>query len=595
MLKLFTVTFAIALLGTSTTHAADHISLWPDTPAEEKYAAPADVQAGGTLRMAAIGSFDSTNPYILKGSSAAGLDLLFEPLMRDSLTQPDIKYAYIASDIQVDLPHKQVVFTLNPKAQWADGTPITADDVVFSLQTLKTKGHPFYRSYMHDVASAKTDRPHRVIFTLATADNRELPFILAGLPVLPKSYWADKDFAATTLAAPLGSGPYMIKAIEAPRRIVYQKNTNWWARDLPGQQGKYLFDTISFDYYRDAGVALQALFANQYDLRSENIAKEWATAYNAKPVQTGQMKKVEIPNQIPVGMQGFVFNLRRAKFQDRRVRQALSLAFDFEWGNSHVAFNSYKRTESFFANSDLASSGLPGADELKLLEPYRAQLPPELFTDVYHAPQTDGSGLNRANLRQAQALFEDAGYISKGDQLLDPKTGKPFEFEILVTSDAFERWILPYQRNLQKIGVTVKLRVVDSSVYQRRQDQFDYDMIVGVFGQSTSPGNEQRDYWSSKVADTPGSRNLIGLKNPVADMLVDKIIAARTRGELETACHALDRVLLWGNYVIPQWHIGATRLAYWDRFGMPTQKFPYSLPIIETWWAKSAANPAPMP
>ena len=537
--------------------------------------------------MAAIGSFDSTNPYILKGSSAAGLDLLFEPLMRDSLTQPDIKYAYIASDIQVDLPHKQVIFTLNPQAQWADGQPITAADVVFSLETLKTKGHPFYRSYMRDVASAKADGPQRVIFTLATANNRELPFILAGLPVLPKAYWADKDFTATTLQAPLGSGPYIIKSIEAPRRIVYQRNKNWWAQKLPGQQGKYLFDNISFDYYRDSGVALQSLFANQYDLRSENIAKEWATAYNAKPMQTGAMKKVEIPNQIPAGMQGFVFNLRRAKFKDRRVRQALSLAFDFEWGNSHVAFNSYKRTESFFANSDLASQGLPSPDEIKLLEPYRPQLPPELFTDEYHPPHTDGTGLNRDNLRQAQALFKEAGYISKGDRLLDPKTGQPFEFEILVTSDAFERWILPYQRNLQKIGVTVKLRVVDPSIYQRRQDQFDYDMIVGVFGQSTSPGNEQRDYWSSKVADTPGSRNLIGLKNPVVDALVDKIIGARTRTELQTACHALDRVLLWGNYVIPNWYTGATRLAYWDRFGMPAQKFPYSLPIIETWWIKN--------
>lgn len=576
----------VALVLAAPAIAADHISLWPDTPAEKPYEAPADARRGGTLRLAAIGSYDTLNPYTLKGDSAAGLDMVFEPLMRDSLTQPDIKYAWIAKDIQVDLPSKQVTFTLDPRAHWADKTPISAADVVFTFNTLKTKGHPFYRSYMKDVQSAKADGASRVIFTLATDKNRELPFILAGLPVLPKKDWDGRDFAATTLQKPLGSGPYQVAEISAPRRITYTRNDNWWAKDLPASQGKYNFDTITYDYYRDASVALQALFAGAYDMRAENIAKEWATAYNAKPVRDGLIKKVAIPNQIPAGMQSFVFNLRRAKFQDRRVRRALSLAFDFEWGNSHVAFNSYKRTESFFANSDLASSGLPSPDEIKLLEPYRDQLPPELFTSVYRAPSTDGSGLNRDNLRQAQDLLKEAGYESRGDQLVHSKTGKPLSFEILTTNDAFERWVLPYQRNLQKIGVSVNLRVVDPSIYQRRQDQFDYDMIIGAFPQSTSPGNEQRDFWSSAVADTPGSRNLIGLKNPAVDALVDKIIAARTREELLTACHALDRVLLWGYYVIPQWHIGAFRLAYWDRFGMPEQKFPYALPIVETWWVK---------
>ena len=371
-------------------------------------------------------------------------------------------------------------------------------------------------------------------------------------------------------------------SVDAPRKIVLQRDPNYWGRDLPVNVGKYNFEKISYDYFRDPTVLLQAFFAGQLDVQVENVAKTWATAYSTTPIRDGRIAREEIPNQLPSGMQGFAFNLRRDLFKDPRVRQALTLAFDFEWGNKNVAFSAYQRTQSYFENSELRARGQPSMAELALLEPFRAQLPPEVFTTEYKAPASDGSGYDRDNLREARALLEQAGYQYQDGVML--KNGVPLKFELLLTQEAFERWALPFKRNLRRIGVALDIRIIDTAQMQRRQDQFDYDMIVASFGQSLSPGNEQRDYWQSNRANTPGSRNLIGIQSPVVDMLVDKIVAAHSRAELITATHALDRVLLWGHYVIPHWYIGKFRVAYWKTLGRPGITPPYGLPIVETWY-----------
>ncbi|HRJ11826.1 MAG TPA: extracellular solute-binding protein, partial [Alphaproteobacteria bacterium] len=397
----------------------------------------------------------------------------------------------------------------------------------------------------------------------------------------------------TTLNAPLGSGPYKIKLVDAPRKIVLERDPNYWGKDLPVNRGKYNFDLITYDYFRDPIVLLQAFFAGQLDVQVENVAKSWATSYNTAPVKDGRILREEIPNQLPVGMQAFVFNIRRDVFKDPRVREALSLAFDFEWSNKNAAFGAYQRTQSYFENSELAAhaalpDGLPSPEEIKLLSPYRGQLPLEVFTKNFHAPKSDGSGYNRENLRRARELLEAAGYSYTDGKML--KDGKPLTFEILLVQQAFERWILPYKKNLKRIGVELNVRLIDTAQMQRRSDQFEFDMIVASFPQSLNPGNEQRDYWSSKLANVPGSRNIIGIQSPVVDALIEKIIAADSREELITATRALDRVLLWGHYVIPHWYLGKSRVAYWQHLARPDVTPIYGLPVVETWFMKNTPS-----
>lgn len=512
--------------------------------------------------------------------------------MISSADEPNTKYPLIASGVRVSDDRKTVTFALNPAARWQDGVPITSADVVWTFDTLKKYGHPFYRSYFKDVSSARAPDAHTVIFEIAKPDNRELPMILAELVVLPKHYWemsgsalpdgAQHDFTKTTLIAPLGSGPYKISAVDAPRRLVLARDPNYWGRDLPVNVGKYNFNTLTYDYFRDPTVLLQAFFAGQLDVHEENIAKTWATSYDVAPVRDGRIIRAEIPNQLPAGMQGFAFNLRRPMFQDPRVREAITLAFDFEWSNKNAAFGAYQRTQSYFENSELASSGLPSPDELKLLAPYRDQLPPEVFTTEYKAPISDGSGYNRENLRRARTLLEQAGYAFENGEMV--KNGKPLQFEMLLEQEAFERWALPFKRNLQRIGVQMDVRLIDTAQYVKRLEQFDDDMIVASFPESLSPGNEQRDFWTRARANIPGSHNWIGIQSPVVDSLVDKMIAARSRAELITATHALDRVLLWGHYVIPHWYLGKFRVAYWNHLGRPDVSPPYALPVAETWY-----------
>ncbi len=564
---------------------------YPADFAHLDYANP-DAPKGGELRLAVAGTFDTLNPFVIKGVGAPGLGMVTQTLLTNTDNEAFSEYGQVAVSIEMPEDRSFVVFNLRPEARWNDGKPLTAEDVVWTFNTLMEKGHPFYRAYYTNVKEAVAENPQRVKFVFDTAGNRELPLIMGQMPVLPKHFWADKDFAATTQELPLGSGPYRVKAVEAGRRIVYERVKDWWAKDLPINRGLYNFDTIVYDLYRDETVLLQAFFAGEYDFRQENIAKAWQTGYDQPPVRDGRVKKEEIPHEQPAGMQAFIYNLRRPLFADIKVREALGYAFDFEWSNRQFAYGSYKRTESYFANSELAAIGLPDAKELEILELFRGQVPDAVFTLEFSLPKTSGSGQDmRRNLAQAAALLKEAGWTIGKNGLLE-KDGQVFKFEILSNSDTFERWINPFISNLKKIGIAANLRVVDAAQYQNRTDNFDFDMTVATFGQSLSPGNEQRDFWGSDKADIKGSRNLIGVKNPVVDQLIDKVVMAADREGLIAATRGLDRVLLWNYYVIPQWHNSTHRIAYWNKFGRPAVVPKYGLGVVDTWWydAEKAAR-----
>ncbi|MEZ0262972.1 MAG: extracellular solute-binding protein [Alphaproteobacteria bacterium] len=548
------------------------------------YANP-DAPKGGEMRLAVNGAFDNLNEYIIKGVSAPGLALTQMTLMDHTKDEPYSEYGLIAESVEVPEDRSSITFNLRKEAKWHDGKPITADDVVWTFNTLVKEGSPFYRAYYANVKEVKAENANRVTFTFSMAGNRELPFIMGELVVLPKHYWEGKKFADTTLTPPLGSGAYKIKSVEAGRRIVYERVKDWWAADLPVNKGQFNFDTLSFDVYRDETVLLQAFFAGEYDFRSENIAQNWFTQYDQqKPLKDGSIVKEEIRHSLPAGLQGFIFNTRRAIFADPKVREALNYAFDFEWSNKQFAFGSYKRIKSFFENSELASSGLPQGRELEILEKYRGQIPDEVFTQEYANPKTDGSGNGvRANIMKGKKLLEEAGWKVGAGGIME-KDGKKLEFEILSHSEAMERWMGPFIGNLKKLGVVANIRHVDTTQYTNRVDSFDFDMITGGFGQSMSPGNEQRDFWGSDKVNVKGSRNTIGVNSKAVDALVNEIIAAPDREELTYRTRALDRVLLASHYVIPQWYLDAFRVAYWNKYSRPPVSPKYGLGVPETWW-----------
>ena len=505
--------------------------------------------------------------------------------------EPFSEYGLLAKTVQAPADRSWVAFELRPEARWHDGTPITADDVVWSFETLLAKGAPTFRFYYASVDKVEKTGERSVKFSFKPGTNRELPLIVGQLPVLPKHYWATRDFEATTLEPPLGSGPYKIGKFEAGRYLEMERVPDYWGADIPVNKGRWNFDVQRFEYYRDSTVALEAFKGGNYDFRVEPSAKEWATAYDIAEVKDGRIVKEAVPNQRPVGMQAFAMNIRRPLFQDPRVREAIILAFDFEWSNQTLFYDQYKRTESYYENSDLASSGLPEADELAILEPYRGKIPDAVFTQAYEAPKTDGTGGNRENLRRAAELLKEAGWTPQAGKLM--KDGVPFSFEFLLNSPLFERVALPYAKSLEKIGITMNVRTVDTSQYRRRTDSFDYDMIVAGFPESESPGNEQRDYWASESANREGSRNAIGIADPSIDALVELLIAAPDRKALVTRTRALDRVLLWNQYVVPNWYIDSDRIAYWNKFGKPSV-VPKDGVQIDAWWidaAKAAALP----
>jgi microcin C transport system substrate-binding protein len=546
---------------------------------------------GGSVKLSAIGTFDSLNPFILKGVPAAGIGEVFETLMASSADEPFSQYGLVAETVDTPPDRSWVAFTLRREARFHDGSPITTDDVVWTFETLKSKGHPFYRAYYKQVVKAEKTGERSVRFTFGPGENRELPLIVGQLPVLSRAWWSKRDFEKTTLEPPLGSGAYKVESLEPGRTITYRRVKNAWAAGLPVNVGRDNFDTIRYDYYRDGTVALEAFKAGQYEFRLENSAKNWATAYTGPAVSRGLIKREEIRNELPAGMQAFVYNTRRPIFQDPRVRQAIGHLFDFEWTNRTLFYGSYTRTRSYFANSELASRGLPGPDELAILEPLRAQLPPEVFTKPYEPPATDASGNIRESARVALELLAAAGWSVKGGKMVHGKTGEALQFEILLNDPGFERITLPFAKNLERIGVTARVRTVDTAQFQNRVDAFDFDMIVNVWAQSLSPGNEQRDFWHSREADVPGSRNLAGIRSPAVDRLIDLVIEAPDRAGLVARTRALDRALLWGHHVIPQWHSPVFRVAYWDKFGRPATAPKYALGF-DTWWVDPGKDTA---
>lgn len=544
---------------------------------------------GGMMRYSAIGTFDTLNPFVVNGVPAAGISQIFDTLSASAEDEPASEYGLVAKTIDLAPDKLSVLYTLRQEAHFHDGTPMTPADVIWTFDTLQKKGLPAYREYYGDVTKVVPEGDRGVRFYFKSAKNRELPQILGQMPVLSKAYWSGRDFEKTTLTPPLGSGPYTIKSVDPGRSITYSRVKDYWGADLPVNKGRYNVDTIRYDYYRDATIALEAFKAGQYDVRLENSSKDWATGYDCPALRDGLIKKEQIPNGLPSGMQGFGYNLRRPIFQDPRVREALAYAFDFEWSNKNLFYGAYQRTRSYFDNSDLAATGVPQGQELQILDKFKGQIPDAVFTTEYDPPKYDGSGNIRDGLRQALKLLMEAGWTFKDEKLVNAKTGQPFEFEILLDNPQFERIVLPFADNLKRMGITARVRTVDTAQYERRMDTFDYDMTVVVFPESLSPGNEQREYWGSQAADEQGSHNLLGIKSKVVDALVEELIQSPDRASLVAHTRALDRVLQYGYYVIPNFHLAASRVAYWDKFRRPAVSPKYAVGL-DTWWVDPGAE-----
>ncbi|RAH38288.1 extracellular solute-binding protein [Halomonas sp. SL1] len=555
----------------------------PALPADFDHFPHADPDApvGGTLTRSANGSFDSTNPFIIQGTPASGLNAIYDTLMVANPDEPFTMYGLLAEGIRLDPDRRWIEFDLDPDARFHDGEPVDAADVVFSFETLTEQGQPFYAAYYADVSDVRVVDENTVHFDLADSDSRELPLILGQMPILPAHYWEDRDFERPTRDALLGSGPYRITEVDPGRRIVYERVDDYWGKALPVNRGRHNIGRLVYDYYRDQTVALEAFKAGNLDMRIESSARHWATAYDFPAAEGGFVRRLEVPDGQPAGMQAYVLNTRRDTFQDARVREALNLVFDFEWLNQNLFYGAYERTHSYFENSEMAAEGLPSDAELALLEPWRDDLPERVFDEPLPVERPDDM---RARLREALALLHAAGYENRDDgTLVNTETGEPLSFEVLLYDTQFERVVQPLLRNLSRLGVQGDIRIVDVNQYLNRLRRFDFDVVVGSFPQSANPGNEQREFWGSEYADAPQSRNLIGLADPAIDALVDDLIAADSREALDTAARALDRVLRWGFYVIPQWHLDSTRIAVWDKFGWK-EPFPEYNLDLDAWW-----------
>jgi microcin C transport system substrate-binding protein len=550
-----------------------------------------DAPKGGILSTGATGTFDSLHPFIIRGSPA-GLGGLFETLTTQTEDDALSEYGLIAESMEVAPDKSWIIYNLRPEARWHDGKPITADDVMFSFNTLIAKGHPQYRYYYGDVAGVERLDERRVKFQFKHGGNRELPVIMGQLPVLPKHWWESRNFEQVLLEPPLGSGPYKLGKFEMGRSYTMERVPDYWGKDLPIHLGTDNYDQVRVTYFKDPEIQMEAFKAGTLDIRpNENSAKRWATGYEFPAVKDGRVIKETIEHKNPAGIQGFIFNIRKPMFADRKVREALIYAFDFEWSNKALFYGLYKRTRSYFQNSEMEAKGLPSPEELDILNPLKDQIPPEVFTAEYNPPVTDGSGNARDNLAKASALLDEAGWkVENGRRVKD---GRSFEFEIMVDDQPMERVALPFAQNLERIGIKATVRVVDSAQYQARSEDFDFDMTSDVWGQSLSPGNEQWEFWGSKAAQTPGSRNSIGIENPAVDKLIELIVTAQTREDLIIRCRALDRVLQWNYYLVPHFHSGTYRVAYWNKFGMP-EKRPDPLYGYGSsgWWVDQAKDAA---
>ncbi len=567
----------------------------PSLPADFKYFpyVNPDAPKGGEVALSTVGTFDSFNPFIVRGNAPSDVFRVWDTLLKPNADEAETAYGLLAGTVEIPADRMGVAFELRPEAKFNDGTPVTAEDVAWTFQTLRDKGRPFYGQYYADITSVTIEGPRRVVFHFKSNTNRELPLILGQMPVLPKHWWQGREFDKPLTDPPLGSGPYRVGKFEFGRTLTMQRVPDVWSKDLPVMRGLNNFDSRRTEYFRDSTVSMEAFKAGQIDFRVENVSKQWATGYDFPAAQKGFVKKEALPHHLPTGMQGFGMNTRRALFKDVRVRHALALVFDFEWANANLFYGAYTRTTSYFSNSDLASSGIPQGDELALLNQYRDQLPPDLFTKPFQLPVTDGSGNNRESLRAALKLLEAAGWKVRDQKLVDAD-GKPFSFEILLAQPTFERIALPYVQWLARLGIDARVRTVDPAQYEQLVDTYDYDMIVVNIDESESPGNEQTGYWTCGAVKPEGGFNSMGVCSPVIDALVQDIVTAPDRDHLVTATKALDRVLLAGWYVVPQWHLQSVWTAYWDRFGRPDRPVRTGL-AFDSWWLDptcAAANDA---
>jgi len=545
-----------------------------------------DAPKGGriaTIGTGALTTFDSFNNFILKGDAAQGLELLFDTLMTRATDEPDAVYGLVAGSAELATDGKSVSFRLRPEAKFADGSPLTSDDVVFTFTTLKQKGHPSYRVLLRDVVEVQAPDPATVRYLFTGTQIRDLPLTVASLPILSKAYYATRDFEQTTLDPPLGSGPYKLGDFKQGTFVSYRRRPDYWAKDLPVTRGRFNFDEVRYEYYRDRTAALESFKAGAYDLREEFTSRDWATGYDVPAVRQGRIMLLTLADENPSGAQGFFLNSRRPKLADARVRKALDYAFDFEWTNKNIFYGLYKRTESFFENSEMKASGKPGAAELALLEPFRAQLPAEVFEAPYTAPVSDGSGQDRKLLREAARLLSEAGYELKGGKLVDAR-GEALSLEFLITDPVSERILLPYVKNLEALGISASVRRIDPAQYERRVKSFDFDVVTTRYVLRLTPGAEMRNFWGSEAAKTEGSFNLAGISQPAVDALIARVVEAKSREELLTATRALDRVLRAGHYWVPQWYKAAHNIAYWDRFQRPALKPRYDRGIVDSWW-----------
>ncbi len=545
-----------------------------------------DAPKGGQLSMIGSGgriTFDSFNDFILKGDAAQGLQFLYDSLMVRSGDEPDAVYSLVAATAELADDGRSVTFRLRPEARFADGSAVTADDAVFSFETLKKKGHPNYGMSLRDVERAEAIDPHTVRYAFKGDLLRDLPLTVATLPILSKAYYATRNFEETTLEPPVGSGPYKIGQFKAGTFVRYDRRDDYWAKDLPVNKGRFNFDSLKYEYYRDRTAELTSLKAGNFDFREEFTSIDWATAYDIPSVREGRLVRETLPDETPSGAQGFFINMRREKFKDIRVREALGLAFDYEWTNRNLFFGLYTRTASYFENSPLKASGPPPADELALLEPYRNQLPASVLGEPVSPPVSDASGSDRKLLRRAAQLLDDAGWKQTGAVRTNAK-GQALTLEILIFSEGFERIIAPYLKNLKAIGVDASMRRVDPAQYERRVKSFDFDMVTQRYSMRLTPGVELKSFWGSEAARTDGAFNLAGISDPVVDALIDRIMGAKTRAELDAAARAADRVLRAGHYWVPHWYKAAHNIAYWNKFSRPAVKPKYSRGVIDTWW-----------
>lgn len=591
-LILIGISFALLLVTPHHANAAHGVSIdgrlkYPPDFSQFDYTSK-EAKQGGDLTLHGLGSFDKFNPFTLKGAPPDGLqELCFDGLTVSSLDEPFARYGLIAEDLELAQDRLSMLISLNPNAAFSDGSPITTEDVKFSLEILKSEDtHPFYSTYFQDIDRAEIIDPRHIRFFFKES-NREIHIIASELPVLSKAYYTQHPFAEEGFTIPVTSGPYTIQSFSPGKNIVYKKNPDYWAQHHPTRKGMFNFDTITYKFFKDQTISVEAFKAHDFDFMLVNIAKQWARDMRGPRFSSGEIQKQYLPHKLNAGMQGFVFNLRRPLFKDRKVRQALGLAFDFTWTNNALFFNQYKQSYSYFSNSIYAASGLPSERELQLLNQVKADLPPEVFTTPITPVPTTQKGQLRKNLVMAKQLLEEAGWVYRDGALRDSH-GSPFEFEIMLSSPSFERVMAPFADNLEKLGIKALYRTLDSALYIRNMRQFDYDMMVNVYGQSQSPGNEQRGMWSSTAARQQGSRNYAGVENKGIDFLVDQIIYASDQETLTAACRALDRALWYGYYVIPNWYAPAHRVVYWNKFNQP-QTIPlyYStFDILMTWWMK---------